>query len=96
MTLFLQRIAAHGWRRQIMLAFVLCAFVPIASADESQHDFLLFPSVDTFDSFDETDPVVKDSFVRPSLGVLYSYNGGRFRFLAEYLWSSTEAELERA
>lgn len=96
MTLFSQRIAAHGRRRQIMLALVLCVFIPIASADDSQHDFLLFPSVDTFDSFDESDPVVKDSFVRPSLGVLYSYNGGRFRFLAEYLWSSTEAELERA
>ena len=93
MTLFSQRIAAHGRRRQIMLALVLCVFIPIASADDSQHDFLLFPSVDTFNSFDESDPVVKDSFVRPSLGVLYSYNGGRFRFLAEYLWSSTDAEL---
>jgi len=95
MTLFLQLIAAHGWRRQIMLALVLCAFVPIASAEDSQHDFLLFPSVDTFDTFNESAPDVGDSFVRPSLNVLYSYNGGRFRVLGEYLWSSTEAELER-
>jgi len=95
MTLFLLRIAAHGWRRQIMLAFVLCALIPIASADDSQHDFLLFPSVDTFNTFNESHPEVEESFVRPSLSAMYSYNGGRFRFLAEYLWSSTESELER-
>lgn len=88
-------IVAHEWQRRIMLPLVLCAFIPIASADDSQHDFLLFPSVDTFDSIDESDPVVKDSFVRPALNILYSYNGGRFRFLSEYLWSSTESELER-
>jgi hypothetical protein len=95
MTLFLQRIAAQGWWRQIMLSLVLCAFIPIASADDSQHEFLLFPSVDTFNTFNESHPDVEDSFVRPSLNVLYSYNGGRFRVLGEYLWSSTEAELER-
>ena len=96
MDLFRPRIAAHQWRRQIFLPLVLCAFIPIASAQDSQHDFLLFPSLDSFDSFDESDPLIADSFVRPSLNVLYSYNGGKFRFLAEYLWSSTEAELERA
>ena len=85
------RIAAHGRRRQIMLALVLCVFIPIASAEDSQHDFLLFPSVDTFYTFNESHPDVEDSFVRPSLNVLYSYNGGRFRVLGEYLWSSTDA-----
>jgi len=87
-------IAAHIWGLRIALPILLIAFSS-AFADDSQHDFLLFPSVDTFDSFDESNPDVADSFVRPSLNVLYSYNGGRFRVLGEYLWSSTESELER-
>ena len=81
--------------RRLAAIITLCAIGPVAGADDGQHDFLLLPSVDTLDTFDESDPVAEDSFVRPSLNVLYSYTGGRFRFLGEYLWSSTESELER-
>ena len=95
MNLTTRRIKAHKWRRRILLPMALCACSTLSLANESQHDFLLFPSVDTFDSFDESGAVVEDSFVRPSINVLYSYNGGRFRVLGEYLWSSTESELER-
>lgn len=83
-----------NWQR-LLAMLVLSATASVALADKTQHDFLLLPSVDTLNSFDESDPAVDDSFVRPSLNFLYSYTGGRFRFLGEYLWSSTESELER-
>lgn len=95
MTLPRPRIVAYGWQRRLMLLLLLYASLSIARADEAQHDFLVFPSIDTFDTFSESSPDVSDSFARPSLNLLYSYNGGRFRVLGEYLWSSTEAELER-
>ncbi len=62
---------------------------------ESQHQFVFFPGIDTFDTFSESSDVVDDSFERLSADVLYSYSNERFRFLAEYLWSSSESELER-
>jgi hypothetical protein len=62
---------------------------------ESQQEFLLFPSIDTFDTFEESDPLVEDSFVRGSLDLLYSFSTDKFRFLGEYLLSSEESELER-
>jgi hypothetical protein len=95
MNLFRPRIAAYGWQRHIAPLLLLCACYSNALAEEPQHDFLLFPSVDSFDTFEESHADVEDSFVRPSLNALYSYNGGRFRVLGEYLWSSTESELER-
>jgi len=66
-----------------------------SAAAESQQEILFFPSIDTFDPFDESDSTEIDNFLRASLSVLYSYSGDKFRFLGEYLWSSTEAELER-
>lgn len=77
------------------LICVLVLLPAISMSAESQQEFLLFPSVDTFDTFDESDPLVKDSFVRGSLDVLYSYSTDNFRFLGEYLLSTQESELER-
>jgi hypothetical protein len=65
------------------------------AAAESQQEILFFPSIDIFEPFDESNPAAVDSFTRASLSTLYSYSGDRFRFLGEYLWSSSEAELER-
>ncbi len=80
--------------RHFLAALLLLAAAPSA-VGQSQHDFLLLPSVDTLNTFDESDPDASDSFARPSLNTLYSYSGGQFRFLGEYLWSSSESELER-
>lgn len=66
-----------------------------AAFAESQQELLFFTSVDTFESFSESDPIVEDSFVRGTLDLLYSYSTDRVRFLAEYLLSSDETELER-
>ena len=63
---------------------------------DSNHDVVLFGSVDTFDNrFSNPPAVAEDDFVRPSLDILYTYSGEKFRFLGEYLWSSTESEMER-
>ena len=78
-----------------ILSILLAAFCTTPVAAESQQEILLFPSVDTFNTFDESQPEVDDSFVRGSLNVLYNYSGDRFRLLGEYLWSSSESELER-
>ena len=62
---------------------------------ESQQEILFFTSVDAFKNLSGTSEGVDDSYTRPAVDVLYSYSGERFRFLAEYLWSSRESELER-
>jgi len=73
-----------------------CVALSPAYADGPQHDFLLLPSVDTLNTFDESEPAVEDELQRASANLLYSYTGGSFRFLGEYLLSNTETELERA
>ena len=62
---------------------------------QSQQEWLFFTSVDAFKNTSGSNPDIEDSFVRPTLDVLYSYSGDKFRFLGEYLWSSEENELER-
>ena len=95
MMLLVLRIPARERLRRMTLVLALCFASHAVHADDPQHEFLLFPSVETFDSQDHSSPDRNDSFVRPSISVLYSYSGKRFRVLGEYLWSSTEAELER-
>jgi len=95
MMLLAPRIMARERLRRMTLVFALCFVSHAVLADDPQHEFLLFPSVDTFNSENLTSPELEDSFVRPSINILYSYSGDRIRVLGEYLWSSTEAELER-
>jgi hypothetical protein len=80
----------------LFVLLVASGMPEISLAEEGgQHEFLLFPSIDGFDSMDESDPSVKDSHTRASADILYSYSGEHFRFLGEYLWSTDESELER-
>jgi len=74
---------------------VLCAGGIDASWADTQQEFLLFGSVDTFNNVGKSNEAVEDASVRPAVDVLYSYAGDRFRLLGEYLWSSHESELER-
>ena len=84
--------SSFGFLPTCLLLGVLCS---ASAAAESQQEILFFPSIDTFDPFDESDSTEIDNFQRASLNTLYSFSGDSFRFLGEYLWSSTEAELER-
>lgn len=80
----------------------LCALLlPIVLAShqvaraEAQHDVLAFLSIEGFDKFSASDPELEDFDVRSTADFLYTYNSDRFRFLAEYIWSDTESEMER-
>ena len=87
--------ARRSWLNCAALLIALSLCGPHAASAESQQELLLFTSVDTFDTFSESDPSDVDSFVRGTADLLYSYSGERFRFLGEYLWSSQESEMER-
>ena len=76
-------------------AVMLALLAAVPAGAESQHEFLVFPSVDGFYTFSESDPSVDESSTNAALDLLYGYSGDRFRFLGEFLWSSEEAEFER-
>ena len=83
------------WLGRAALAIV-CASVCMPAQADGDQNFVFFTSVDTFNNeFSDPAPESADSFVRPTLDILYTYSGDSFRFLGEYLWSSTEAEMER-
>jgi hypothetical protein len=81
------------WSTSIILCLSICWSQNTLA--ESQQDLLFFTSIDAFKKIKGDDANVEDSFIRPSIDVLYSYSGDKFRFLGEYLWSSDESELER-
>jgi hypothetical protein len=82
-------------RKSLLPAAVLVLLATAPAGAESQHEFLVFPSVDGFYTFSESDPSVDDSSTTGALDLLYGYSGDRLRFLSEFLWSSDEAEFER-
>ena len=89
------REKASEWFGRAVLVMV-CASVCVPVQADGDHNFVFFTSVDTFNNkFSDPPPEAADSFARPTLDVLYTYSGEKFRFLGEYLWSSTEAEMER-
>lgn len=73
------------------LVFACCQVL----ADEQRHHFLAFASADSKNTFDESIEEVEEDRLRLVLDGIYSYSGDRFRFLAEYLWSTDESEMER-
>jgi hypothetical protein len=82
-------------KRRSPTVMVLAFLAAAPAGAESQHEFLVFPSVDGFYTFSESDPSVEDSSTKGALDLLYGYSGDRFRLLSEFLWSSDEAEFER-
>ena len=87
---------SHGW---LMAFFKLVLLTTMVSSQlvraESQHDMLVFASLEGFETFSASDPELEDFDSRATADFLYTYNSDRFRFLAEYIWSDTESELER-
>jgi len=66
----------------------------LAHAD-SQQDMLLFLSLEGLKKFSAPDPALNGIEDRVTADFMYTYNNDRFRFLAEYVWSDEESELER-
>ena len=93
----LDAFTSHRYKRLSPAAFalLLSASWSYQAHGQSQQDLLLFTSIDAFKNLSGTNPDVEDSFIRPTADVLYSYSGDKFHFLAEYLWSSDESEMER-
>ena len=70
------------------------AMNPVARA-ESQNDFLVFLSLEGLEKFSASDPSMEGSDNSATADFLYTHNSDNFRFLAEYVWSDSESELER-
>lgn len=82
------------WSGIALLLILPISHSSVATAD-SQQEFLLFTSIDGFWNISDPVDAVEDSFVRPTVDLLYIYSGDKFRLVGEYIWSSTENELER-
>jgi hypothetical protein len=86
----------HRWPMVFirLLLLTTLASSPLARAD-SQHDMLVFLSLERFDMFSASNPALDGYENRATSDFLYTYNSDRFRFLAEYIWSNSESEIER-
>jgi len=77
-----------------LIVLTTFALSPFARA-EPQQDMLFFTSVEGADMYAASDPALEDTDIHAKVDFLYSYNSDRFRFLAEYILSDEESELER-
>ena len=77
-----------------LAAVFILASSQVVRAD-SQHDMLVFLSAQQFKTFSASDPALEDSDLGGTADFLYTFNSDNFRFLAEYIWTDTESEMER-
>jgi len=79
------------------LAGILFSMLAVASqaGDETQHEFLLFPSVEIYDNTGVDDELFDSAGYIGIADFMYSYSGNRLRFLGEYVLSTEENEVER-
>lgn len=94
---YIRRTRSTNWRCSTGFGALLLTMLVSnqAARAESQHDVLAFLSIEGFDMFSASDPELEKFDVRATADLLYTYNSDRFRFLAEYIWSDTESEMER-
>ncbi len=87
----------YRWRAAISAKILLLATLASShfARAESPHDIVAFLSVENLEMFSASDPTLEGSHVHATADFLYTYNSDRFRFLAEYIWSNSEAEIER-
>ena len=82
-----------------MMIIKLLLLAPLASSQlahaDSQNDLLVFLSLEGFDLSSASDPDLAGSDHKATADILYTHNSDNFRFLAEYVWSNSESELER-
>ena len=89
------QMATH-LRYWIMLIVVLIAPFNIVQAEsEGQHDLLFFLSAGAIHNHITPEDGVEDNDYILTADVIYSYLKGDYRFLAEYILSTEESELER-
>lgn len=78
--------------RCVLLACSASSHLVLADA---QQDMLVFVSLEGSKTFSASDPATEGFKDRATADFLYSYKGDQFRFLAEYVLSDAESELER-
>jgi len=81
--------------RRAALMFTLLSMAAPQALGQAQQELLFFTSIGALEKDSDNHPEIEDSSVTPAIDALYSYSDGKFRFLAEYFWSSDEHELER-
>ena len=69
--------------------------MPSQAGDQAQHEFLLFPSVEIFDTTSLNDELFDSGGYIGIADFMYSYSGNRLRLLGEFVLSNEESELER-
>ena len=84
------------WPKVLISIFLFATFASctVARAD-SQNDMLVFLSLESFTRFSSVDPELDGSHKHATADFLFTHSSDRFRFLAEYIWSNKESELER-
>lgn len=88
-------------RHRLLVLSSLVLLATITSSQvvraESKHDMLVFLSADSLETYSASDPVLEGSDYGATADFLYTFNSSsdRFRFLAEYIWTDEEHEMER-
>ena len=88
-----KKVGNSRWLMTVIILFALNVPSPLLA--EGQHDFLFFLSAEVFENTSVDVSGIESSDFIPTADFLYSYSGNRMRVLGEYIWSSTENELER-
>jgi len=83
------------WKRPLAGIIVSLLAIPSQAGENAQHEFLFFPSVELFDNTGLDDELFDSAGNIVTAGFMYSYSGNRLRFMAEYVLSTEESEIER-
>lgn len=83
------------WQRPLAGMLLSLLAMPSQAGEKAQHEFLLFPSVEVFDNTALDDEQFDSAGYITIADFMYSYSGNRLRFLAEYVLSTEESEIER-
>jgi len=88
-------LSLFDWKRPLAGVLLSLLAIPSQAGDDTQHEFLLFPSVEIFDKTGLDDELIDSAGYIGTADFMYSYSGNRLRFLGEYVLSNEESEIER-
>jgi len=88
-------LSPFDWKRPLAGVLLSLLAIPSQAGDKTQHEFLLFPSVEIFDNTGLDDELIDSDGYIGIADFMYSYSGNRLRFLSEYVLSTEESEIER-
>ena len=92
---FASLLNPFDWKRPLAAILFSLLAIPSQAGDQTQHEFLLFPSVEIYDNTGIDDELFDSAGYITTADFMYSYSGNRLRFLGEYVLSTEESEMER-